>query len=80
MDTTRKTAIAIYNLVKYINPYEVCDIDKEEIVDSIMSLDLEENISQLQDYISDTYSDVRSLVEDDKAMRQYLSIYNKLKR
>lgn len=80
METTRREALDIYNLVKWINPYEVCDLDKEDHIEAIMSISLEENIEQLQDYICEGYDSPRALIEDDELLRRYLKIYNKLKK
>jgi len=80
METTKQDALKFYEIVKYINPYEVCDLDKNEIIKNIMELDFDNNLEQLQDYICNVYDDTRNLIEDEKCIKLYLNILRRKKR
>ena len=74
MKTTRKQALKIYNIAKWINPYGVCDLDKEDHIKAIMELDFEENIKELNTYISETHDDVKDLLNDKILLKKYLNL------
>ena len=78
MKTTRKQALKIYNIVKWINPYEVCDLDKEEHIKSLMASSLEDNINELDDYICEGFDDVRELLSDTTLLKKYLNLKKEL--
>ena len=73
METTKKQALKIYNIIKWINPYEVCDLDKEMHINNLMSLSLEDNINELDNYIVDGY-ETRDLLNDTTLLKKYLDL------
>lgn len=80
MKTTKYDAIKFYEIGKYIDPYGVCDLDKDDIVKNMTELDFDENLEQLQDFICETYDSTRNLLEDEKVMRLYLNIIQRRKK
>lgn len=74
MKTTRKQALLIYRISKWLDPYGVCDLDKKEIVDSIESLDYEENEKQLFDFICEGY-EIEDLLKDKELIRLLNLLY-----
>lgn len=73
MKTTKKQALKIYNIIKWINPYEICDLDKETHINNLMSLSLEDNINELEQYICDGY-ETRDLLNDTTLLKKYLDL------
>lgn len=73
MKTTRKQALKIYNIVKWVNPYEVCDLDKEMHLQTLSELDLIDNIKELNNYIKEKYDDPS---EDKILIKKYKNLIN----
>lgn len=69
METTRKQALKIIDIVKWVSPYDVFDCDKEEYIASIMEADLFDNLKNLNGYIREHY-DVEQLLDMEIILRK----------
>lgn len=78
MKTTKQDALKFYEISKYIEPHNICDIDKPEIIENLMSNTLEENLESLQNYICEMYDNTRGFLEDNELLRLYLNIYRRV--
>ena len=72
-EMTRQIALKFYKIAKWIDPYDICDLDKEEHIKGFMRYTFEENLQSLKDYIIDRY-DMDYLLDDKEFLRLYLSI------
>lgn len=53
MKTTRKQAVMIYNMAKWVNTFEICDLDRKEYIKSLMSFSIVDNLKELKKYIKE---------------------------
>lgn len=79
METTRKLALKLYNIVKWINPYECCELDKEMHIENLMNLSFEENMNELDNYICEGY-ETRDLLSDTTLLRKYLNLIREIEK
>lgn len=74
MKTTREQSLKIYNIVKWINPYDISNLDKEEIMQNTMKNDFEKNINELDLYIINHYEAKIELLHDTTLLKKYLNL------
>lgn len=53
MRTTRKQAVMIYNMAKWVNTFEICDLDRKDYLKSLMSFSIVDNLKELKKYIKE---------------------------
>ena len=80
MKTTKYQAEKLYKIVNWIDPYSNCSLDKADYIKSFMSISLEDNITDLIEYILEGYESVEDLLKDTELLRQYLNIVKDLKK
>lgn len=81
MRTTRKQAVMIYKMVKWISTFEICDLDRKGYLESLMSISIVDNLKELKKYIKDNEAEeiinvdnrysklINSIIDDLKQQR-----------
>ena len=77
MKTTRQQALKFYNIIRWIDPYGVCDLDKEQYIESLIKYSLEDNLNELEQYICDGYETI-DLLHDTTLLKKYLNLVKDL--
>ena len=73
MKTTRKQALKIFNIVKWIDTFSICDLDKEDFIQSLIETDFAESIDDLEKFICEGYETI-DLLHDTELLRRYLNL------
>ena len=73
MKTTRRQAELILDIANWVDPYEVCIFDKKTYIKDLMSTELEENLKELNGFISEKYGDEASEILNNSGLLIRLS-------
>jgi hypothetical protein len=73
MKTSIRQALMLYDIAKWIDPYEICDLDKKDFVKSAVNYSLEANINDLNDYIARRY-EIKDFLEDKILVKKYTKL------
>ena len=79
METTKRQAELLCKITKWIDCYSFSEIDKAEIIRGTMTIPLEENIKDMQDYIAENY-EIKDLLEDKTLIELIGKLYNSYER
>ena len=74
MKTSIRQALMLYDIAKWIEPFEICDLDKKDFVKSATNYSLEANINDLNDYIARRYDNVKDFLEDKILVKKYTKL------
>lgn len=71
---TMKKAEIFYNISKLVDPFGVCDLDKDDIINNLMTNTFEANVQDMEKYLSD-YCDVEEIVGNKALLKLLADLY-----
>lgn len=74
METTKKQALKIYDVIIYCDPFSNCSFDKSENIKSLQEFDFESNINNLIDFIREGYNP-NEIVNDSLLIKKFNAIF-----
>lgn len=78
METTQKIAKLLLKIKCQIDPYEICSLDKKDILNEVMSISVEDNLGHLTNYINTMYESVQDLLEDRELIKLIARLYKEI--